>query len=54
MPPAWLTALAWTALAVAFASTAWIAYDIYRRRYRLWGARTAPTASELQFFWMRQ
>jgi hypothetical protein len=20
----------------------------------LWGARTAPTASELQFFWMRQ
>ena len=29
MPPAWLTALAWAALAVAFASAAWIAYDIW-------------------------
>jgi hypothetical protein len=34
MPPAWLTALAWAALAVAFASTAWIAYDIWGRGYR--------------------
>ena len=34
MPPAWLTVLAWAALAVAFASTAWIAYDIYGRGYR--------------------
>jgi hypothetical protein len=28
MPPVWLTALAWAALAVAFASAAWIGYDI--------------------------
>jgi hypothetical protein len=28
MPPAWLTALSWAALAVAFASTAAIACDI--------------------------
>lgn len=34
MPPGWLTALAWAALAVAFASTAWIGYDIYARGYR--------------------
>jgi hypothetical protein len=34
MPPVWLTALAWTALAVAFASAAWIGYDIYGRGYR--------------------
>ena len=34
MPPAWLTALSWAALAVAFASAAWIAYDIYGRGYR--------------------
>jgi hypothetical protein len=34
MPPAWLTPLAWAALAVAFASTAWITYDIYGRSYR--------------------
>jgi hypothetical protein len=29
MPPVWLTALAWAALTVAFASAAWIGYDIY-------------------------
>jgi hypothetical protein len=34
MPPAWLTALSWAALAAAFASTAWITYDIYGRGYR--------------------
>ena len=34
MPPAWLTALAWAALAVAFASAAWIGYDICGRSYR--------------------
>jgi hypothetical protein len=34
MPGAWLTALAWAALAVAFASTAWIACDIWGRGYR--------------------
>lgn len=34
MPPAWLTALARAALAIAFASTAWIACDIYGRGYR--------------------
>lgn len=34
MPPAWLTALAWAALAIAFASTAAIAFDIYGRGYR--------------------
>ena len=34
MPPAWLTALAWAALAIAFAGTAWITCDIYGRGYR--------------------
>jgi Domain of unknown function (DUF4396) len=34
MPPPWLTALSWAALAVAFDSAAWIAYDIYGRGYR--------------------
>lgn len=34
MPPTWLTALSWAALAIAFASTAWIACDIYGRGYR--------------------
>jgi hypothetical protein len=34
MPPAWLTALAWAALAAAIASTAWIGCDIYGRGYR--------------------
>ncbi len=34
MPPAWLTGLAWAALAVAFASAAWITYDIAARGYR--------------------
>lgn len=34
MPHAWLTALAWAALTVAFASAAWIGYDIYVRGYR--------------------
>ncbi len=34
MPPAWLTVLAWTALAVAFASAVWIGYDIHGRGYR--------------------
>ena len=31
MPPAWLTVLSWGALAVAFASAGWIAWDIYVR-----------------------
>lgn len=34
MPALWLTALSWAALAVAFASAAWIGYDIYGRGYR--------------------
>jgi hypothetical protein len=34
MPPTWLTALAWAALALAFASSALIAYDIFIRGYR--------------------
>ena len=34
MPAVWLTALAWAALAVAFASTAWIACDIWGSGYR--------------------
>jgi hypothetical protein len=34
MPPAWLTALSWAGLAVAFASTAAIACDIWGRGYR--------------------
>jgi hypothetical protein len=34
MSPAWLTALSWASLAVAFASTAWIAFDIYGRGFR--------------------
>ena len=34
MPPLWLIALSWVALAVAFASTAWIAYDIFVQGYR--------------------
>lgn len=34
MPPAWLTALSWAALAVAFTSAGWIAWDIYARGYR--------------------
>jgi hypothetical protein len=34
VPPTWLTVLAWTALAVAFASAAWILADIYGRGYR--------------------
>lgn len=34
MPPPWLTALAWAALAVAFACAAWILLDIYGRGYR--------------------
>lgn len=34
MPPTWLTALAWAALAVAFAGAGWILLDIYGRGYR--------------------
>ena len=34
MPPVWLITLAWAALAIAFASAAWIGYDIYGRGYR--------------------
>lgn len=34
MPPLWLNALAWAALAGAFASAAWITLDIYARGYR--------------------
>ena len=34
MPPTWLTALSWAALASAFACTGWIGYDIYGHGYR--------------------
>jgi hypothetical protein len=34
MPPAWLTAVAWFALAVVFASAAWIGFDIFVRGCR--------------------
>lgn len=34
MPPLWLTALSWAALAVAFGCAAWIVFDIYGRSYR--------------------
>jgi hypothetical protein len=34
MPPTWLVALSWAVLAVAFASAAWIAVDIFGRGYR--------------------
>ncbi len=34
MPSTWITAVAWAALAQAFASSAWIAYDIYGRGNR--------------------
>jgi hypothetical protein len=34
VPPPWLTALAWAALAVAFGCAAWIGFDIYGRGYR--------------------
>ena len=34
MPPGWLTALSWAALAVAFASALCIVWDIYGRGYR--------------------
>jgi hypothetical protein len=34
VPSPWLTDLAWAALAVAFASTAWLGYDIFGRGYR--------------------
>jgi hypothetical protein len=34
MPPAWLIALSWAALAVALASAGWITWDIYARGYR--------------------
>jgi hypothetical protein len=34
MPPAWLTALAWAALAAAFVSAGWILFDIFGRGYR--------------------
>jgi hypothetical protein len=34
VPPAWLTALSWAALAVAFASAVLIVWDIYGRRHR--------------------
>lgn len=34
MPPTWLSVLAWLALAVGFASAAWILFDIYGRGYR--------------------
>jgi hypothetical protein len=34
MPPAWLTALSWVALAAAFASAGWILFDIFGRGYR--------------------
>ncbi len=34
MPPTWLVAVSWAALAAAFASTGWIACDIYGRGYR--------------------
>jgi len=34
MPPGWLTVLSWAALALAFASAGWIAFDVYGRGYR--------------------
>lgn len=34
MPSPWLTDVAWVVLAVAFACTAWICYDIFGRGYR--------------------
>jgi hypothetical protein len=34
MPPGWLTALSWAALALAFGSAAWIMADVYVRGYR--------------------
>jgi hypothetical protein len=34
MPSAWLTALSWATLAAAFASAAWIVFDIYGRGHR--------------------
>lgn len=34
MPPPWLVALAWAALAVAFAAAAWILVDLYARGHR--------------------
>jgi hypothetical protein len=34
MPPTWLTALAWAALATGFACAAWILVDIYGRGHR--------------------
>lgn len=34
MPPAWLTDLSWTAIAVALASAAWIGWDVYGRGHR--------------------
>ena len=38
MPPLWLTAVAWSALAIAFASAGWIAFDMFVRghRQRMW------------------
>jgi hypothetical protein len=34
VPPGWLTGLAWAALAVAFASSAWVVVDIFGHGYR--------------------
>ena len=34
MPPGWLTAPSWAALALAFGSAGWIILDVYGRGYR--------------------
>jgi hypothetical protein len=34
MPPGWLTALSWAALAPAFGSAGWITFDVHGRSYR--------------------
>ena len=34
MPPGWLTALSWAALALAFGSAGWIILDVYGCGYR--------------------
>ena len=34
MPPGWLTALSWAALALASGSAGWIVFDVYGRSYR--------------------
>jgi hypothetical protein len=42
MPPDWLTALSWAALALAFGSAGWITLDVYGRGYRQQRERGNP------------